>query len=280
MLTTRKSLNYRPLASLILTGVIASTSPAGALETPLQPVPPPGPAWSLPEASPTGLEPRATALLKKMSDYVLGLQAFSFTIEGTVDIVAETGQKIQYIGHTEILVRRPDRLWLRRAGPLAQVEGFYDGKTTTLYDTQANYYATRPAPPTLDGLLDMVQDKLGMDLLAADVLYSDLYDGLMRHTVSGFYVGVGVVGGIRAHQLAFRGKDIDWQVWIDAGPRPVPLKYVITRRWYAGAPEAAVELSNWNFEPKSTDDVFVFRPPAGAKRAEFWTPSGPGGKSQ
>jgi hypothetical protein len=275
-----RSFNHLPLAIFILTIAMASTSPASAQEAPLQPVPPPGPGWSLPSASPTGLEPRAVALLKKMTDFVSGLKAFSFTIEGTVDIVADTGQKIQYIGHTEVLVRRPDRLWLRRVGPLAQVEGFYDAKSTTLYDTQANYYATRPAPADLDGLLDMVQDKLGMDLLAADVLYSDLYDGLMRYTESGFYVGVGVVGGVRAHQLAFRGKYIDWQVWIDAGPRPVPLKYLVTRKWYAGAPEEGVVLSSWNTEPKATDEMFVFKPPTGSKRAEFWTPSGPSGNSK
>jgi hypothetical protein len=212
-----------------------------------------------------------------MSDYVVGL-CVQLTIEGTVDIVADTGQKIQYIGHTEILVRRPDRLWLRRSGPLAQVDGFYDGKNTTLYDTQRNFYATRPAPASLDGLLDMIQDELGMDLLAADILYSDLNDGLMRHTVSGFYVGVGVVEGVRAHQLAFRGKEIDWQVWIDAGPRPVPLKYLVTRKWYAGAPEMGVVLSNWNLDPKATDDQFIFKPPAGATKAVFWRPATPPGQ--
>jgi hypothetical protein len=212
-------------------------------------------------------------MLKQMASYVRGLKAFSYTAEGTVDIVADTGQKLQYIGQTEILVRGTDRLWLRRTGAVAQVEGFYDGKTATIWDRTQNYYAVRPAPPTVDGLLEMIQDELGMDVPAADLLYSDLYDGLMRNTVSGFYVGLGVVGGVRAHQLAFRGKEIDWQIWIEDGPRPVPLKYVITKKWYAGAPEMGVELSKWNVAPEATDETFAFKPPAGANRAPFWSPS-------
>jgi hypothetical protein len=215
------------------------------------------------------------AVLERMSDYLLGLGAFSFVAEGTWDIVADTGQKIQYIGQTEILVRRSDGLWFRRNGPLAQVEGFYDGNSATIFDNHHNYYVTRPAPPTLDGLLDMLQDDLGLDLPVADLLYSNLQEGIMRHTVSGFYVGVGIVGGVRAHQLAFRGKEIDWQIWIEEGERPVPLKYLLTRRWFAGAPEIGVEYSNWNVKPKVTDEQFTFKPPAGATRAAFWQPAGP-----
>jgi len=260
------------LAVIVLTGAMLVGVPAGATEPSLQVAPPPGPGWCLPTADPTGLEPLATAMLKRMADYVRGLRAFSFTVEGTVDIVADTGQKLQYIGQTELLIRGTDRLWLRRTAPVAQVEGFYDGKSMTIYDKTQGYYVTRPAPPTIDGLLDMVQDQLGMDLPVADLLYSDLYDGLMRHTVSGYYVGLGMVGGVRANQLAFRGKEIDWQIWIEDGARPVPLKYVVTRKWYAGAPETGVELSSWNIDSKATDDVFAFKAPAGAKSAPLWSP--------
>jgi hypothetical protein len=270
----RRSQTLLPLAVLVLMGMMASTAPAGAQEAPPQVEPPPGPGWNIPTANPTGLEPRAIAMLQEMSDYLLGLGAFSFSSQSTVDVVAETGQKIQMVGHTDVLVRRPDRLWLLRRGPTAQVEGFHDGKTATMYDKQHNYYATKPAPATLDGLLDMAQDEIGVDLPGADFLYSNLYEGLMWDTQSGFYVGLAFVGGVPAHHLAFRGKEIDWQIWIEDGERPVPLKFLITRKWYTGAPEIGVELTNWNVSPKATDDAFAFRPPAGAMKTVFWKPGG------
>jgi hypothetical protein len=264
----------RPLATILVVGLaLLATAPVLAAGPPPKVAPAPGPGWNIPDADPNTLDPRATAMLKGMADYVRGLKAFSFKAESTFDIVADTGQKLQYIGQTEILVRGTDRLWLRRTAAVAQVEGYYDGKTATIWDKTQNYYATRPAPPTVDGLLDMIQDELGMDVPAADLLYSDLYAGLMRHTVSGFYVGLGVVGGVRAHQLAFRGKEVDWQIWIEDGARPVPLKYVITRKWYTGAPEQSVELANWNVAPQATDDTFAFKPPAGAVKAPFWSPA-------
>lgn len=271
MRTENNSLDHLLIAILLLTGTLAST-PANA-EEPLQPVPPPGPGWSLPNASPVGLEQRAMAVLERMSDYLLGLGAFSFVAEGTWDIVADTGQKIQYIGQTEILVRRSDGLWFRRNGPLAQVEGFYDGNSATIFDNHHNYYVTRPAPPTLDGLLDMLQDDLGLDLPVADLLYSNLQEGIMRHTVSGFYVGVGIVGGVRAHQLAFRGKEIDWQIWIEEGDQPLPRKMVITSIDVPGAPQFGVVLTKWSLAPSFGAGFFDFTPPKDARRIEF-LPSG------
>ena len=49
--------------------------------------------------------------------------------------------------------------------------------------------------------------------------------------------------------------------------------YVITNKWFAGAPQAGVVLRNWNVDAKVTADQFVFRPPAGATKAEFLTPA-------
>jgi hypothetical protein len=228
----------------------------------------------LPTASPVGLDPHATEILKGMSDYLGKLRAFSFTANSTIDIVADTGQKIQYLGQSDVLILRPNHAWLRRAGPVGDVELFYDGKTVTTWDKRANYYAVHAAPSTLDAMLDALQAQLDLSLPSADLLVSNVFANLMQDTQSGYYVGLGSVGGAKAHQLAFRSKDSDWQIWIEEGPRPVPLKYVITNKWYSGAPQADVVLRDWNVDPRVGAEQFAFRPPAGATKTEFLSPSG------
>ena len=44
------------------------------------------------------------------------------------------------------------------------------------------------------------------------------------------------------------------------------MKYVITTKWMAGAPQYSVQLSNWNTKPVIAADEFKFVPPKGAER--------------
>lgn len=72
-------------------------------------------------------------------------------------------------------------------------------------------------------------DRIG-DVLApaGDFIAEDAHRRLMAAATSGFVVGKSVIDGVRCDHLAFRGPDIDWQIWIEDGDRPLPRKYVIT----------------------------------------------------
>ena len=46
------------------------------------------------------------------------------------------------------------------------------------------------------------------------------------------HIGREVVDGIECEHLAFRDLNVDWQLSVEIGDRPIPRKYVITtRRW-------------------------------------------------
>ena len=49
-------------------------------------------------------------------------------------------------------------------------------------------------------------------------------------------LGSGVIGGVECDHLAFRTKEVDWQIWIAQGNRPYPCRYVITSSKVAQAP--------------------------------------------
>ena len=64
---------------------------------------------------------------------------------------------------------------------------------------------------------------------------------------------------------AFRQGQIDWQIWITTGSKPLPRKIVITNRADEARPQS-VSLIDWNLKPTFKDAVFKFTPPKGATR--------------
>jgi hypothetical protein len=217
----------------------------------------------------TAVEPRADQLLRKMSNYLGGIQQFSVQTENTLEIILRTGEKIQYDNPAEGLIRRPNKLRFDRKGDLVNQEFYYDGKTLTLYDKDRNCYATVGAPSTIDELIDFAREYLDLYVPGGDLLYKNAYEILMEDVISGFYEGMSVVGGIKCHHLAFRGNEVDWQIWIEDGDKPLPKKFIVTTKWMTGAPQFTMMIKSWNFSPKVTEDLFTFLPPKDAQKIEF-----------
>lgn len=229
-------------------------------------------------AAPRSVDPRADKALREMSEFLASQKSFALTAASTVDVVVD-GQKLKLQGEGKLQVQRPNKLRVDRAGELADASVYYDGKTLTVEGKRANVYATTPAPDSLDGMLDMAGDRLALYPPGADLLYSDAYSVLLSDVVSGNYVAQVEVDGTRAHHLAFRGKEVDWQIWIEDGPRPRPLKYVVTSKLLAMAPEYSVTLSDWKLSPRFSEEQFTFKNTEGAERVSFLAPA-PEGKRQ
>lgn len=218
------------------------------------------------------MDPKATELFKKMSDYLGGLKAFSFLASFRDERVMPTGEKLEYESSSKVTLRRPNRLHTVRHGVLENLEFFYDGKTMTLFKGP-NFYATVDAPANIDGMLDALLTRYGVDVPGSDLLFADAYSGMMPDVTDAKYLGTEDVGGTQARHISFRSPEVDWQIWIQDGDRPLPLKYVITTKGVAGEPSFGVRLMDWDLAPKATDAVFAFVPPAGAMKIEFKRPA-------
>src|SRR6516225_439627 len=70
-------------------------------------------------SQPTGIQPEAEKLLRRMSDYLAGRQQFSLKAENTVEAVLATGQKIQFDSPATLILSRPNKLWAHRRGDIA-----------------------------------------------------------------------------------------------------------------------------------------------------------------
>ena len=76
----------------------------------------------------------------------------------------------------------------------------------------------------------------------------------------------GVIGGIECDYLAFRNKEVDWQIWITQGAKPRPCRYVITSTGITDGPQYTVQLRNWKTGSEVGTPDFTFKPPSGAKQ--------------
>jgi hypothetical protein len=220
-------------------------------------------------AQPAGIEPQAEKLLRRMSDYLANRQQFALKAETTLEVVLTSGQKIQFDSPATLEVSRPDKLRAHRRTDIANQEFFYDGKTLTLYDPKENLYAATAAPPTVDETLDFAREKLDIVAPASELLYKNAAEKMLKMSSAGFVVGPSVVAGVKCTQLAFRGAEVDWQIWIEDGDKPLPRKFILTSKQVKGEPEFTVVIRSWEVTPKLTDKDFTFTPPKGAKKIEF-----------
>jgi hypothetical protein len=218
-----------------------------------------------------GIEPEAQRLLKASTDFLARQNKFSLDTRNSLEVVLHSGQKIEFNHTARQSVQRPDKLRAERKGDLVHQLFIYDGRSLTLFNPADKAYATASVPGTLEGMLDYARESLDIVAPAGDLLYKDAYAILMDGVTSGIVVGKSVIEGVRCDQLAFRGPNTDWQIWIQEGPQPLPRKMVITTRDVTNSPQFSVTVTKWDLQPRFDDQTFRFAAPGGAKKIDFLT---------
>jgi hypothetical protein len=222
-------------------------------------------------ATPSGAragEAEAKDLLKAMSDYLAGQKAISFAYDTNLEVVTKEHQKLLLASSGKIEMSRPDKIRAKRSGGFADVELTFDGKTLTLLSKDTNLYAQLEVPGTVDHLIDELRDKYHRPVPGADLLVTNVYDELMPDVVDVKDLGSGVIGGTECDHLAFRTKEVDWQIWIAQGEHPYPCRYVITSNQVDQAPQYSVQISDWKTGTEVAAEDFGFKNSTDAKQVD------------
>jgi hypothetical protein len=201
-----------------------------------------------------------------MSDYLANQSAISFEFDSNLEVVTKQGQKLGLASSGTVTLNRPDRIRATRTGGFANVEMIFDGKTLTLIGKAANLYAQVEAPGTIDKLVDELRNKYHKPVPAADLLMSNPYGQLMPLVVDVKDLGSGVIRGIECDHLAFRTKEVDWQIWIAQGDRPYPCRYAIASTKVKGTPQYTIDVRGWKAGTEVASAGFGAAIPAGAKK--------------
>lgn len=247
------SLNRRRISCGTLVGIIAAWS-AGCASSP---------------SRVREIDPQAEPILRKMCDTLDGAKAFRLRVNATTDRVVEIGQLAQFHRTSEITVVRPDRMYVVTDSDDGHWSAWYCKKKLMVLDRDANAYATEDVPGRIDKMLDYMADEYDVVMPMADLFVGKTYESLLADVDSGSYVGLHSVGDVSCHHLLFRQANLDWQIWIDAGEKPLPRKLVITYTQEPDQPQYVATIDDWDLSPSVSEDTFKFTPPADAKNVSM-----------
>lgn len=215
------------------------------------------------------IDPDADRILREMGEYLAAAAAFTFQADSSMDSVLRSGQWVTVGARSHIAAQRPDQLRVERHGDERHRRVVLNEGRFTMYDSERNVYAVADVPTAIDEAIDHMVETFGFSVPLSDLLAPNPYETLIANVETGFVVGRHAVDGVPCHHLAFSQEWIDWEVWIEDGPRPVPRQVIITYKDEEGAPGYAVRLSNWDFRPGFSDHYFEFQPPPGSDSIEF-----------
>ncbi|PWK45524.1 DUF2092 domain-containing protein [Pseudomonas sp. B21-040] len=214
-------------------------------------------------------EAYAKNLLKNMSDYMSAQKNISFNYDTNFEVVTKEKQKLALAASGTTVISRPDKIRNIRTGGFADIEMLYDGKTLTVLGKNVNAYTQVPITGTLDHLIDELRVKYDRPIAGADLFGSNPQEALMVGVTDIKDLGSGVIGGVECDHLAFRTKEVDWQIWIAQGERPYPCRYVITSKQVEGGPQYSIQLSDWKTGTEVAADDFTFDNSTDAKKVDL-----------
>ncbi|QSA97854.1 DUF2092 domain-containing protein [Methylococcus sp. EFPC2] len=263
-----KTTNWWPAFRIAL-GVVVLAGTAGCAKEPAVVHPAPPPTAAAPQAVPEA-PGDAHAILMRMAEFLAKTPRFSVNIQGSYDVVQESGQKIEFNQGRRVIVSRPNGLRVE----VEHSDGdkhlvLYDGKEITAYTPSQNVYAQVSKPGGIDEAVVYFLKDLHMQLPLAVLLTSRFPAEIERRTQSLDYVEKTAFNGVPLHHLAGRTETVDYQVWITEGAQPLPLRVVLTYKNADGQPQFQAQFSDWNLAPEIAESTFAFTPPAGAKKISF-----------
>lgn len=214
-------------------------------------------------------EADAKKLLKGMSDYMTSQKSISFNYDADLEVMTKDDRKLALLSSGTVVLNRPDKIRFTRSGGFADIELMSDGKTLTLFGKNANIYLQADAPGTVDQLVNDLQEKFRRPMPAADLLLTNSYDELTSDVTDIKDLGSGVIGGVECDYLAFRKKEVDFQIWIAQGSKPYPCRFSITSRTVPGSPQYSIQLRDWKTGSDVPTADFSFENTSNASKVEI-----------
>jgi hypothetical protein len=216
------------------------------------------------------VDDRADELLRAMSAAVAGAERLQVNVAISEEVVdTDTGNVVHLLSKRTIALARPDRLHIAERGTFTNTSLWFLAGKLVILDAADNTVASTDAPETIDGMLDHLFTAYGLLAPGTDLLRSDPYAGVAPRIERGRHLGPAMVDGHRCHHLAFRQETIDWQVWVDAGERPLPRKLVITYKDEPGHPQYHARYRDWDLAPTFRGGTFDPRLPDGVEEIDF-----------
>jgi hypothetical protein len=226
----------------------------------------PAASASQPPANP--VDPATIKALKDMGAYLQTLNRFRASTSLTGERVLADGQKLQHSASAMVDAERPNKLRAHMWSARSDRELVYDGKTFTIYFPAQKYYSSVEFSEPISGLVSKLEERFGVQIPMSDLFEWGTPAAPVDKVESAMNAGQDFIGNDLCDHYAFRQGNLDWQIWIQSGAKPLPRKLVITNRADEARPQS-VSIIAWNLKPPFNASSFKFTPPKGATKIEF-----------
>ena len=198
---------------------------------------------------------RGREIVEQMSAKLGAAKAFTVTTDDKREEIRAGGVPVQLSLSREVVVRRPDRLYVRTKGDLDN-EAYYDGIGLTLVMHKDKVYGQARMPETLDRALDAISERYGIPMPVADFLYSSPAKALLSDKSTGGWVGREDIGGRPQNHVAFSDSGVKWELWVPATGDPLPTRVVVELPTNKRLKKVDVTFRDWNLAPSIPSDRF------------------------
>ncbi len=212
--------------------------------------------------------PKAADVLRAMSGYLAKAGSFSYHAEVEFDQILPGGPKIRLAGALDVAAKRPGSLFVNYRDDVSARVVWLQGGRLTLFDPVAATYAEVSGPKDIDGMVDKLEKEHGVSLPLGELTESDPMAALMRGVDQSHWVGIHDVDGVFCHHLVLQRPDLDLQVFVEVGEKPLPRKLVFEYPHRPGSPQYTAWITEWSFAPPAAD-LFAAKLPADVARVEF-----------
>ncbi len=236
------------------------------------------------------IDPQVSKVVDAWSKHLKELKGFDVTIK--IEMHISQGANSNDINVTQHLqAERPDKLaFMLESGP-GGGELVSDGAEVTIFFKTMGKYLVQPVPEdqrTWDKLLTnplaaAVLNGGNAAVITGAMLADDPAAKLLENVSSATYGGEVKLGDVQCHLIKVASEESDWQLWIEAGDKPIVRQFVpdLSKAFAKmakgpqGNPafanlkvESNVQYSDWQENPQFAADAFAFKAPDGAVRIE------------
>ncbi len=216
---------------------------------------------------------RAVEVLKQMAAYKSALDQVIIKAVTFTDARLGGGLVVSNSEEVSVSVNRPGSLHISSFDGESKKSLYFNQGQLTVYGSTKNLYAQASIPDDIDAAIEFALEDLDIEAPLLDMIYKDTSTHLLGSDETILYLtDKARIGGADCHHLAIRGPEVDVQLWVEEGDRPVVRKIMIMSKWEGGSPRFMANLQ-WDTNPKFEPGLFDFKAPKDAMKVEFVTES-------
>ncbi|GGF30723.1 DUF2092 domain-containing protein [Echinicola rosea] len=207
----------------------------------------------------------AVFILDHMSAVIGDMESCRYKLSTSSDIPSAKVKYSKEYTDNEVFMQGPDKMLVHQKGHKGHRGFFYNGEFFTHYSYSENNYTTVHAPDDIITMIDSMNYNYGVEFPAADFFYPTFTDDLLTHFDTLVYLGTKYVNGKDCFHIAASNQEQSVQIWIANDAMNLPVKFLITNKEKALAPQYEATFSDWEINPDLPATIFEFTPPPGAR---------------